>query len=181
MPSSAVAAPARKAGQRSTPTYVPLPPQESANDRRVNGLLGLGQMGQGLCMMSQQWADAAAIGMHWDPLAHALADLADENEIIAKPIDILIEVGPYGALVTAAMPLVLQILANHKVIDATKLVGQNVVPPEVLESQMKARVARMQSEALREQQQAIAEADAARLEYERFVAESPSMNNKVPS
>ncbi len=123
-------------------------------------------------MMTQQWADAAAIGQHFPNLAQELANVADANETIAKPIDFLIEVGPYGALIAAAMPLTLQILANHKVIDATKMIGQGIVPPEVLESQMKAQVAKMQADAIRTQQEAIMEAQIAQRDYEQLLKEA---------
>ena len=143
----------------------------SINQKRADGLLGLAQLGQGVALMMGQYADAAAIGQHFGPLAKELANVADDSEIIAKPIDIIIEVGPYGALIAAAMPLVMQIMANHKMLDATRLAGQGVVPPEVLEAQMKARVAKMQADAMREQQQAIREAQQAQQEYERMMAE----------
>lgn len=164
-----VKAPPRKAGSRPAPARA-IVETKSPNQKRVEGLLGLAQLGQGVCLMTQQWADAAAIGQHFPPVAVELANICDANEMVAKPIDFLIEIGPYGALVTAAMPLVLQILANHKVIDANKMLGQGVVPPQVLEAQMKAQVARMQADAMREQQQAIAEAEAAQKQYEEFMA-----------
>jgi hypothetical protein len=130
-------------------------------------------------MMTRQWADAAAIGQHFPPVAQELANIADNNETIAKPIDFLIEVGPYGALITAAMPLVLQIMANHKMIDASQLVSQGVVPPEVLESQMKAQVAQMQARAMREQQQALQDANKAQAEFAEMMQNSKPTNETV--
>jgi hypothetical protein len=173
---SAVKAPPRKSTGTRTPTKATVE-TKSPNERRVEGLLGLAQLGQGFCLITQQWADAAAIGKHFPPVAVELANIADGNEFIAKPIDFLIEVGPYGALVTAAMPLVMQILANHKIIDASKLINQGVVPPEVLEAQMKAQVAKMQADAMREQAQAMAEAEAAQAQYQAFMTER--LNEKV--
>jgi hypothetical protein len=119
--------------------------------------------------MTGLYADAAAIGQHFPPVAKELANIADGSEFLAKPIDLLIEVGPYGALVAAAMPLALQIMANHGIVDASRMMGQGVVPPEVLEAQMKAEMARMQADALRQQQEAIEEAQASQRAYETLL------------
>lgn len=142
----------------------------SVNQKRNEGLLGLAQVGQGILLMVGQYADAAAIGQHWRPVAQELANVADTSDFIAKPIDFLIEVGPYGGLVAALLPLGLQIAANHGWVDATKLVGQGVVPPDVLEAQMKAQVAKMQADAMRAQQEALMEARKAQAEYEKIMA-----------
>lgn len=148
-------------------------------ERRTEGLNDIGQLGQGLLLIGQQWADAAAVGRFWSPVATELAKCAGQNEIIAKGVDFLIQVGPYGSLIAAAMPLVLQIMANHKIVNANNLVGQGIVPPEVLEAQMKAEVARMQADALRAQQEAIAEAQAAQAEYDLFMQEQANAQREL--
>lgn len=157
---SAAKAPPRKrtASSSARSSAVNVPEVSTLNQRRTEGLLGLAQLGQGLCLMFGQYADAAAIGNHFPPLAKEVANVADSSDVVAKPLDLLIEVGPYGALVAAAMPLVMQLMANHKMLDASRLGGQGVVPPEVLESQMKAQVMQMQAQAMREQQMALNEA-----------------------
>jgi len=76
--------------------------------------------------------------------------------------------------------LLLQVLANHKVVDAAALAGQGVVPPEVLESQMRAQVAQMQANAMAEQQRAIAEAQAAEKHYTDMVAQSQNGGTPTP-
>ena len=144
---------------------------QSLTERRAEGLNGLAQLFQGVCLMTGQYADAAAIGQHFPPVAMELAKVADTSDVVAKPIDFLIEIGPYGALIAAAMPLALQLMANHKMIDASRLGGQGVVPPEVLEAQMKAQVARMQAEAMQAQQMAIREAREAQRAFEAMMAE----------
>lgn len=138
----------------------------SQKEKRLEGLQGFGQLGQGLCMMTQQWSDAAAIGQHWGPIALELSNIAETNKYVASGVDFLIEVGPYGALITAVMPLALQLMANHKMVDATRMGSLGVVPPEVLEAQMKAQVLRMQAEAMKAQQMALDEARKAQAEYE---------------
>lgn len=156
--SKAAVAPAKQADYRS--------PVE----KRTEGLNGLGQLAQGLLLMTGQYADAAAVGMHFGGIASEVARIADSNETIAKPVDFLIEVGPYGALIQATIPFVLQILANHKVIKADALIGSNVVPPDVLDAQMKAQIMRTQALAKREQMAALAEAQAAQREMEEMYA-----------
>lgn len=170
---SAIKAPPAKRGTTSSRSRAAQQVAETRtlNEKRTEGLLGLGQLGQGICLMVGLYADAAAIGQHFPPVAKELANVADTADIVAKPIDFLIEIGPYGALVAAAVPLALQIMANHGMIDATKMVGQGIVPPQVLESQMRAEVARMQAVAMRQQQEAMAEARKAQAEYERLVKE----------
>jgi len=125
--------------------------------------------------MMGQYADAAAIGMHWGPVATELAKIADSNDAIAKPIDFLIEIGPYGALVEAVIPFVLQILVNHKVIKAEAMLGSTVVTTEVLDAQMKAQVMRTQAQAMRAQQAALADAQAAQAEMEEMLRNQQSV------
>lgn len=137
-------------------------------DRRFSGLIGLAQIGQALCLMMGQYADAATIEKLFPPIAKELSAVAETSDVIAKPIDFLMEVGPYGALITVTLPFLLQFGANHRMIPAAGLSNIGVVPPEVLEAEMKAGVARMQAEALRQQQEAIKMAQQAQAEYEEM-------------
>lgn len=173
--SQAVKAPPRKSGTRSAPKAAVKVDARTNVERRSEGLKDLGQLGQGGLLMARQWADAATVGKYWPPVADELAKLADQYEYIAKPVDVLIQVGPFSALVLAAMPLVLQLMTNHGALDPAGLAGYGIVPPQVLEAQMKAEVARMQAEAFREQQAALREAEIAQREYEAFVAEQQRM------
>lgn len=147
----------RKTAAAAAPS-IPVP--VSQREVRESGLNGLAQLGQGLLIMGGQFADAATVGRHFPNTARELATLADQYEQLAKPIDIIIQLGPFGALLAAGMPLVMQILANHKVIDASSGLG-GVVPPEMLEAQMKSEIVRMQAEQLRAQQEAMREMQAA--------------------
>lgn len=169
---SAAKAPPRKRAPRSnTASATPAPQVDvrSHVERRTEGLNGLAQLGQGLCLMFGQYADAATIGQHFPPVASELAKVAETTDVVAKPIDFLIEVGPYGSLIAAVMPLAMQLAANHGLIDASKFGGQGVVPPGVLEAQMKAQMARMQSEALLAQKQAMEEAQRVQKEFEELM------------
>ena len=183
---SALKAPPRK--RATAQKAISAVPQQStislATQRRNEGLMGLGQLAQGLCIMSGQYADAATIGRMFPPVALETAKLAEHYDWLAKPLDTIIEVGPFGALLAAVIPFGLQIAANHKLIDANKLSGQGIVPPEILTAQMQAEVAKMQADAMREQQQAMEEARRAQLEYEEFmtmVADDRVNGSKVDS
>jgi len=177
--SAAIKAPPRKVAPRqgasrasSVAAKAAAVPEKPLNEQREEGLNGLAQLIQLACIAGKQHADAAAIGMHFPPLAKEVANLADKYEQVAAPIDFLIKLGPFSAVIAAGMPLVLQVLANHNVVDAGALAGQGVVPPAVLESQMRAQVAQMQATAMADQQRAIAEAQAAEKHYSDLLAQS---------
>lgn len=144
----------------------------TVTDRRAEGLLGLGQLGQGLCLLFGNYTDAATIGMHAPNMAPEIAKLGESNDFIAKGLDFLIDVGPYGGVIAVTLPFVLQLAANHKMINAGMLSGQGVVAPEVLDAKMRADMARQQAEAAKAQQQAMIEAQRAQEEYERFMTEA---------
>jgi hypothetical protein len=170
--SAATKAPPRKrAANGSVTRQAPVQVETlSVTEKRAKGMMELGQLGQGILLMFGQYADAAAIGTHFPPVARELANVADSADILAKPIDFLIEVGPYGALIAAGMPLVMQLMANHRMLNADMLVSQGVVPPQLLEAQMKAQVAQMATEAMKAQQLAMKEAQAAQTEFEEMMA-----------
>lgn len=178
--SAAKAPPAKRTSSRGTPAAktpaigIEAPTiKTNVNQNRYEGLLGLASLAQGACMLAGWHADAMTIGNHFPPVAKELANIADDNETIAQPIDFLIKVGPYGALIAAAMPFVMQILANHGLIDATKAAGQGIVPPAVLEAQMKAEMMRMQAEAMQQQQEAINAANEAAASYAKLMNPEP--------
>jgi hypothetical protein len=166
--SQATKAPPRKVGTRSgrTPAV-----QETASktEMRANGLMGLGQIAQAACVTFGNYADAAAIGHFFPPLATEVVKVAENVEWLAGPIDFLIEVGPYTALFAAALPFGLQIAANHGWLDGSKLYSQGVMPPEILEAQMKAQIAKVQADAMRAQQQALQEAREAQEAFEAMM------------
>ena len=180
MSAATVRAPQRKVtGSKPTPSPVKLADFKTPTEKRSEGLNGIGQLAQGLCLMFGQYADAATFGMHWSPVATELANVAETNETIAKPIDLLIEIGPYGALLEAVMPFAMQILANHRLIKPEMLLGSNIVPPEVLEAQMKTKIMQMQAQAMRDQQIAMAEAQAAQRDMQEMMA-AQNGNGSVP-
>ena len=150
----------------------------SPREIREEGLNGLAQLGQGLLLVGKQYAQAATVGMHMPGINGEVARLADSNDTIAKGVDFLIKVGPYGALLNLVIPFVMQTAANYGFIDAKRATGSGIVPPEVLTAQMQADVMKMQTEAIRAQQAAMLEAETAQREYEQWIAaqEQPSPN-----
>ena len=105
--SAAVKAPPRKTTPRKTamaPAKASSEPQKSQNELREDGLNGLAQLVQLACIAGKQHADAAAIGMHFPPLAKEVANLADSYDSVAAPIDFLIKLGPFSAVIATGMP-----------------------------------------------------------------------------
>lgn len=150
---------------RASASKTVAPPVASLAEQRFAGLNGLGQLGQMACTMGKQYAQAATFGMHWQPIARELAVLADTQPTIARYVDLVITAGPYAALIGAVTPFVMQTAANYGLIKA----GTGTVPPAVLESQMKAAMARQEADALREQHQAVQDAENAQREYNAMV------------
>lgn len=149
------AAPPRRTGA----TRAPSAPRKTINDQRSEAVNGIFQLAGFGCVMTGNYADAAAIGMHSEPISGEIVKLGAVNENIGKGIDYLNQVGPYAGLISAVMPLVLQLLANHGRLDAGKVPGLS--SPQVLEAKIKAQIASQAAQEMREAQQAQREFDAA--------------------
>jgi hypothetical protein len=130
------------------------------HDARKEAVLGLFSLGQFAAVSTNNPADAAAIGMHGENISQEVANLADVDERIAKSIDWMLQAGPYAGLITACLPLVMQILANHKRIPVNV---PGVLPPEVLAAKYEAE---MQKQAL----EVMAEARQSQQEYQEAMA-----------
>lgn len=79
--------------------------------------------------------DIAAVHYHARPIAKSLADAASEDERFAAVFDRLTDLGPYGAIIEAVTPLVVQIFANHKKEirnDPALAVQMGAIPPDQL-------------------------------------------------
>ncbi len=74
--------------------------------------------------------DSAALTLHGPTVAAAIAQVAADNANVARVLDKAAQVGPYGALFAALMPLAVQIAANHKIIPPNADLG--ILPPDVL-------------------------------------------------
>jgi hypothetical protein len=155
--SSAVSAPPRSTRAASATAKresVKVSGKLAARHEAATGIAQLVGFG---CIVTRQYADAGAIGMHSPPIIDELVALSDKNETIGKALDYLTEAGPYAGLIVAVMPLALQLMANHGIVKAELISGAGVVPPQALESQVRADMARQAAEALKAQQTAEAE------------------------
>lgn len=63
-------------------------------------------------------ADAAALVHHAEPLADALQETAEQVPAFAAVLERVLQVGPYGALLAAVMPLGMQVAVNHGLLSA---------------------------------------------------------------
>jgi hypothetical protein len=116
-------------------------------DYRV-GLMGLLQIPSfGLTMFGQRTqnaalqADGMAIAMHAPALAEALNETAKAQPAFGRALESLMKAGPYGAILTALVPLGMQLMANHKLMSAAPEMG--IYPLEQLVAQSDAEVAAM--------------------------------------
>lgn len=73
--------------------------------------------------------DIAAVHYHARPIAKSLADAANEDDRFAAVFDRLTDLGPYGAIIEAVTPLVVQIIANRKPAMAEQM---GAFPPDQL-------------------------------------------------
>jgi hypothetical protein len=143
------------------------PKTTSRTAQRSEAIAGLGQIAQGALIATGQLADAGAVGIHFPGIAGEIARLADADAKVAAIIDPLLKVGPYTALLTAVLPLAMQIAVNHKRIPAGTM---GTVPGELLDSQIKTSMARQQLEVKR--QQAEVERQLAEMQADQDAAEA---------
>jgi hypothetical protein len=113
--------------------------------------------------MTKQYADAAAISEHSKDISIECARVADDNEQFANVIDKLTSVGPYAGLLTAIMPLAMQLAVNHKRIEAGVM---GTVSPDALAAKVKADMASKQADFLREAREAQERAEKAKAEFQ---------------
>jgi len=74
-------------------------------------------------------ADAAAITIHTPNIARALDELAQERPEVAAVLDRVLQVGPYGVVIAAILPLFIQLFVNHEILPAGIM---GTVKPDVL-------------------------------------------------
>jgi hypothetical protein len=107
--------------------------------RRVFEFIGipvtaLGLAGQGLGSKPLV-ADAIVLGRAAPALAESIAEVAEQDDRIARIVDSLVQTGPYAALFGALVPTIVQIAANHspKVAGIASAVGAQSVD-DILDS-----------------------------------------------
>jgi len=141
------------------PVKAPSPAAAARTSRktaeRAEAVTGLGQLAQVPLMVMRQYADVGAVSAHWPGVAAEVAKLAETQEQVAKLVDPLLQVGPYAGLITAVLPLVMQLACNHGVVAAGSM---GTVPPSTLAAQVEAQLAQQEAAALRLQLEAEREA-----------------------
>jgi len=160
---NATAPPMRTTSTSSGTKRASAPTQSTVNKDRAEALAGLGQLAQVPLIATKQYADVGALSMYWPGVAKELANLADSQEQIAKLIDPLIQIGPYTGLITAVLPLIMQLGVNHGIMAPG---GMGTVPATTLSAQVETSMAQAELEALRVQLQAEKEAQAVRAQIQ---------------
>lgn len=79
------------------------------------GLYGIAQLGAA-ALMTVSPLDAAAVTTHCPPIIEAIQATSEVTPGLAALLEKILSFGPYGLLVSATLPLVIQILHNHDVI-----------------------------------------------------------------
>lgn len=126
--------------RRTTPRKTAPTSKKTGPDYRP-GILGLlqipafalgaaGQFNEDLAL------DGAAISLHAPGIADALHHLALENPAVAAALDRILAAGPYGAILGACLPLVMQIAANHKRIPDAMARGVGAMPRDEFRSML---------------------------------------------
>lgn len=143
--------PAPRQRQQAAPK--PTPVQQNAEQRvaaREEAAQGVVQLLAFGCMMKGWMSDAGALTIHGPKIAHEAALVAESNESIGRGMDFLGTVGPYGALLSAALPLALQLVVNRGLLPAAQVASMGVVEPGTLEAQMRAMLLQQKIEAQRQ-------------------------------
>jgi len=107
------ATPRREYRQPSTPEFNA--GHDKSHDHYKKNIAGTLQIA-GAMMFPVAPADAAAVVLHSENISQSVADLAVSDSRIARILDRLLEIGPYGALISAVMPLAAQIMTNHGIL-----------------------------------------------------------------
>jgi hypothetical protein len=126
-------------------------------DQRAQAVQGLFQIAGTVCVFTKQYADAAAIGTYSQDIAQEVAVLAAADDKVAKAVDSLLTVGPYSALVMAALPLAMQLAVNHGLLPADKVPG--TTNPKVLSAKMEAEMTATAASMMEEAQAAQRDAE----------------------
>jgi hypothetical protein len=160
MPITSTPPPVRGTPGRPAPKAKP-----NLRTQREEAVAGFGQLAQAPLIALKLYADAGAVGIYWPKISEEIATLADSQEQVARLIDPLIRIGPYTGLITAILPMILQIGVNHGRVPAGAM---GTVPAASLTARVEASLAAIELEALRAQ----AEAEKAAAEMRDQISKS---------
>lgn len=125
---------------------VPKIDPEKIQREREEAVQGVFQILGAVCVMTGQLADAAAFRIHGPNVSHETAALSSRYEKVGNVLDSLSQVGPFTAILTATIPLFVQLAANHKRISPEKAAAFGAKTPAHLDGMMRAELAREQLE-----------------------------------
>lgn len=166
--------PPRKPGTRATPTSSRAveKAREARLSEREDGLNGIVSLASIPLVATGQLADLGAVTAHGPGICHEAAALAETNDKIGKAIDRVIAVGPFAGLISATIPLVLQILVNHGRLPASMFGQFGVVPPEMMQHRASIELQKQAAELARMEAEAQRDLLAAQAELERVQQEA---------
>lgn len=132
-------APSASQGRARASSAGPKRKAKGATDYRP-GLLGIAQMvSLPLSFSEKTVPDAWAIDQTAPGIAEALNDLAAERPEVAAMLDRILAAGPYGALIAALLPLVIQIATNHGLIPPAVSASLGAHDPATIVEHLKAQ------------------------------------------
>jgi hypothetical protein len=105
----------------------------------TGAILGIAAIGTGNEVLS---LDAGAIALHAEGTAQSIAKMAEVTPFVGVVLDLLGFLNPIAAAGTAALPLILQLFANHRMAEDQELPPQlaamGVLPPKLLKMKVRA-------------------------------------------
>lgn len=112
----------------------------AAPDYRA-AIIGIGHLPIGLASMAAKLIrddrtraavqlDAITVKIHLPAVAEAVNSVAQDNAKVANVLDKIVSVGPYGEIIAAVSPIVLQCLVNHGAMEPNPSMG--LYPPDQL-------------------------------------------------
>jgi hypothetical protein len=109
---------------------------------------------------------------HFPAVAVEVAKLGDSNQKIGDALDKLTEIGPYAGLITAATPLIAQLLVNHDRIPVTSVASLGVVSKSTLESEVQTEILQAEMHAMQTAMEAQEQAEIVRKEWEKAASQN---------
>jgi hypothetical protein len=130
----------RKPGQRVT--------SRGGSKQTVDYRPGINGLLQGICvpLSIAAPADAYAVATHGPNIATALNQLAQERPEVAAMLEKVLAIGPYGALVAATIPMIIQIAHNHNAVPEQLATAMGATPKRVIMNSLRARAEQWQQE-----------------------------------
>lgn len=124
----------RQRGPKAAPGGPASAPRASSKARGTDyrpGLLGIAQL---VCapLMVVAPADAAAVAHHAPNIVEALQSTSEVSPGLAGLLDRILTVGPWALVVSATLPLLVQLAANHKVIPVGMAVSMGAEDPDAI-------------------------------------------------